>query len=69
MFHRLTRPGQRRTILSLFVISLSVMAVLASPYWTVYDSMHPKRAAVQYTYNVSNMLAELILAHHLGSHC
>jgi len=52
MFHRLSRPGQRQAIVILLLASASVMAFFVSPFWSVYDSMHPKRAGVQYTYNV-----------------
>jgi hypothetical protein len=52
MFHRLARAGQLRAIVSLLLLSAGVMALFISPFWNVYDSMHPKRAGVQYTYNV-----------------
>jgi len=68
MFHRLSRAGQRRAIVSLLLVSASVMALFASPYWSVYDSMHPKRAGVQYTYNVSAHCSRLTVAHDIRSH-
>lgn len=53
LFHRLSRPSQRRTILALAFITITTVALFAGPWWKTYDSMHPKRAGVQYTYNVS----------------
>lgn len=51
MFMRLTRPNQRTVLAALIVLMLSVAAVFASPFWSPYDSMHPKRVGVQYMYN------------------
>lgn len=54
MFHRLSRRSQRITIVLLLLATAIVAGVFTNPNWKTYDSMHPKRAGVQYTYNVSS---------------
>lgn len=54
LFHRLPRRTQVKVLLALAVVQNLVVLVLASPLWGPYDSMHPKRIALQYHYNVSS---------------
>lgn len=55
LFHRLPRRTQVRVLLALVTGQAAVVAFLASPLWSPYDRMHPKRIALQYHYNVSSM--------------
>lgn len=56
LFHRLSRPAQRRVIFALLGLTAIVVGYFAGPAWPKYDPMHPKRVAVQYTYNVSRQV-------------
>jgi hypothetical protein len=45
--------------------------VFAGPWWKSYDAMHPKRAGVQYTYNVGRLMSRgvpLTAAHDVSAH-
>lgn len=53
LFHRFSRPAQRRVLGALGIFTVAVIVLFAGPWWNTYDSMHPKRAGFQYTYNVS----------------
>lgn len=64
MFHRLSRRSQRITIVLLLLATAIVAGVFTNPNWKTYDSMHPKRAGVQYTYNVSLPTVTRLTAQH-----
>jgi len=71
LFHRLSRPSQRRAILALALITITTVGVFAGPWWKSYDAMHPKRAGVQYTYNVGRLMSRgvpLTAAHDVSAH-
>ncbi|ORY22823.1 hypothetical protein BCR39DRAFT_550650 [Naematelia encephala] len=51
LFHRLPRRAQKIVVTLLALFTLTVVAVFSSPWWSPYDAAHPKRMAVQYTYN------------------
>ena len=55
LFHRLSPRIQRQLLLVLLLATFSMMAIFAGPYANGYDSMHPKRTAIQYIYNVSEL--------------
>lgn len=52
LFHRLRAKNQKRILLFLASFTAVVVLVLVGLWWSPYDAMHPKRMAVQYTYNV-----------------
>jgi hypothetical protein len=54
LFHRLPRRTQVKILLALALGQNLIILILASPLWSPYDSMHPKRIALQYHYNVSS---------------
>ncbi len=51
LFSRVSRATQRKVLVALVIITVSVGALFASPLWSPYDFMHPKRLGVQYTFN------------------
>ncbi|KAL7420634.1 hypothetical protein Q5752_004585 [Cryptotrichosporon argae] len=51
LFARLTRRTQIRVLWSLVLGLALVLGVFLGPWWSPYDATHPKRMAVQYTYN------------------
>lgn len=51
LFHRLSRRAQRRVLLALAAGTVGMVVFFAGPWWSTYDAMHPKRSAMQYTYN------------------
>lgn len=53
LFHRLPRRNQLQILIILGVIQTVTVLFMISPAWSPYDSMHPKRIALQYHYNVS----------------
>lgn len=53
LFHRLPRRTQVKVLLALALFQMLIVSALASPLWSSYDHMHPKRIALQYHYNVS----------------
>lgn len=51
LFSRVSRATQRKVLVAFLLVTISVGALFASPLWSPYDFMHPKRLGVQYTYN------------------
>lgn len=60
LFHRLPRRTQGRVLLFLATAQTFVVLFLASPLWSPYDRMHPKRIALQYHYNVSRIHRDVL---------
>lgn len=52
LFHRLPRRTQGKVLFALALVQNLIVLILASPFWSAYDRMHPKRIALQYHYNV-----------------
>ncbi|TXT09032.1 hypothetical protein VHUM_02506 [Vanrija humicola] len=51
LFARLSRRGQKGLLLRLFLGVVMVTILYAGPWWSPYDSRHPKRVGIQYLYN------------------
>ena len=60
LFHRLPRRTQLQTLVGSLFLQNVIVLFLASPAWSPYDRMHPKRIALQYHYNVCHPLAHCI---------
>lgn len=46
--------------MAVLLLSGAIIAFFASPAWSSYDATHPKRAGIQYMYNVSSILHFII---------
>lgn len=51
LFSRISRANQRAVLVTILLGTLSVATLFASPFWSPYDAMHPKRLGIQYMYN------------------
>lgn len=63
LFHRLTRPSQRLTLVSLAGLSVFLIVAFAGPWNSAYDATHPKRAILQYTYNHTSGDSFFVVGH------
>ncbi|KAJ9121564.1 hypothetical protein QFC22_002183 [Naganishia vaughanmartiniae] len=54
LFQRFNRASQRNILVVCLLSSSLIIAIFASPAWSSYDDTHPKRAGIQYMYNVTS---------------